>query len=83
VPSDPYSSLSAARRLTQRYRTLWGLGIGECQDIAAQRPTILRDILAEFNRRSERCRAICPEMTSRSLATEDNRASGRQRSGTN
>jgi hypothetical protein len=33
---------------------------------------------------SERCRAICPEMTTRSLATvEDNRASGRQRSGTN
>ena len=51
VPSDPYSRLSATRRLTQRYRTLWGLGIGECQDIAAQRPTVLRDILAEFNRR--------------------------------
>jgi hypothetical protein len=51
VPSDPYSRLSATRRLTQRYRTLWGLGIGERQDIAAQRPTVLRDILAEFNRR--------------------------------
>jgi len=35
VPSDPYSSLSATRRLTQRYRTLWGLGIGERQDITA------------------------------------------------
>ena len=51
MPSDPYSSLSATRRLNQRYRTLWGLGIGECCDIAAQRPTVLRDILAEFNRR--------------------------------
>jgi hypothetical protein len=39
VPSDPYSSLSTTRRLTQRYRTLWGLGIGECQDIAAQPPS--------------------------------------------
>ena len=51
MPSDPYSHLSATRRLTQRYRTLWGLGIGECRDIAAPRPTVLRDILAEFNRR--------------------------------
>ena len=51
MPSDPDSSLSATRRLTQRYRTLWGLGIGECRAIAAPRPTVLRDILAEFNRR--------------------------------
>jgi hypothetical protein len=60
VPSDPYSSLSAARRLTQHYRTLWGLGIGERQDIAAQRPTVLRDILAEFNRRAQRRSRVYP-----------------------
>ena len=50
VRSDPYSSLSATRHLNQRYRTLWGLGIGERQDITAPRPTVLEDILAEFNR---------------------------------
>jgi hypothetical protein len=60
VPSDPYSSLSATRRLTQRYRTLWGLGIGERRDIAAQRPTVLRDILAEFNRRAQRRSRVYP-----------------------
>ena len=64
MPSDPYSSLSATRRLNQRYRTLWGLGIGECRDIAAQRPTVLRDILAEFNRRrrAQRCSRVCPNL---------------------
>ena len=60
MPSDPYSRLSATRRLTQRYRTLWGLGIGECQDIAAQHPTVLRDILAEFNRRARRRSRVYP-----------------------
>jgi hypothetical protein len=60
VPSDPYSRLSATRRPTQRYRRLWGLGIGECQDIAAPRPTVLRDILAEFNRRAQRRSRLYP-----------------------
>ena len=53
MPPDPYSSLSATRHLNQRYRTLWGLGIGERQDITAQRPTALGDILAEFNRQRQ------------------------------
>ena len=59
---DPYNSLSATRRLNQRYCKLWGLGIGERQDIAAQRPTVLRDILAEFNRqqRTERRSRVYP-----------------------
>ena len=60
MPSNPYSSLSATRRLNQRYRTLWGLGIGECRAIAAQRPTVLRDILAEFNRRAQRRSRVYP-----------------------
>ena len=62
MPSDPYSSLSATRHLNQRYRKLWGLGIGESQDITAQRPTVLRDILAEFNRqrRTERRSRVYP-----------------------
>ena len=60
MPPDPYSSLSATRHLNQRYRTLWGLGIGECRDIAAPRPTVLRDILAEFNRQAQRRSRVDP-----------------------
>jgi hypothetical protein len=37
-----------------------GLGIGERRDIAAQRPTVLRDILAEFNRRAQRRSRVYP-----------------------
>src|SRR5215208_7291880 len=69
VPSDPYSRLSATRRLTQRYRTLWGLGIGERQDIAAPRPTVLRDILAEFNHQAQRRSRLYPNPPWRVVVT--------------
>src|SRR5215208_8201830 len=66
---DPYSRLSATRRLTQRYRTLRGLGIGERQDIAAPRPTVLRDILAEFNHQAQRRSRLYPNPPWRVVVT--------------